>query len=79
MVKVEGKKSVDESEAILSVEWLNLPVSVSNWVLEETSNVFERSPFLGIVSWFHSSVDPFSKVTISRFHKRSETAVSFII
>ena len=70
---MEGKKGVDESEAILSVEWLNLPVSVSNWVLEETSNVFERSPFLGIISWFHSSVDPFSEITISGFHKRSNS------
>ena len=74
---MESQQGVDESEAILSMEWLNLPVSVSNWVLEEASDVFERSPFLGIVSWLHSSVDPFSKITIGGLHERSDSDVSY--
>ena len=75
---MEGQQGVDESEAVLSVERLNLPVGVSHWVLEEASNIFERSPFLGIVSWLHSSIHPLCEVAVGGLHQGSARSVSRI-
>ena len=75
---MEGQQGVDESEAVLAVEWLDLPVSVSHWVLKEASNIFERSPFLGIVPWLHSSIDPLCQVAVSGLHQRPANTVSSI-
>jgi hypothetical protein len=53
------------------VKGCDLPEHVSEWVLGETSNVFEGSPFLGLVSGFLHVQDKFSDVTISFFNKSS--------
>ena len=47
------------------MEWLDLPVSIPNWVLEEASNVFEGSPLLSIVSWLFHCVYELAEISIS--------------
>ena len=71
LVHVEAKQHVHETDAVLRVEWINLPVGVSNGVLEEASDVFEGSPFLSVVSRLLPCVDEFAEVTVSLFHQGS--------
>ena len=42
------------SKSVLLSHWLKFPVNVSNWVFSQSGEVFERSPFLGHVSWLFS-------------------------
>ena len=65
LVEMEDQNCIHEAETVLIVEWLNLPVSVSDWILEEASDVFEGSPFLRIVSWLLHGVNELAKVAIS--------------
>lgn len=48
------KKNPDESDSVLSVEWLDFPVDVSSGVLEESGDVLESSPLLSHISWLSS-------------------------
>ena len=68
LVEMEDKNRIHKAETVLIVEWLNLPVSISEWILEESSNVFKGSPFLSIISWLFHRVDELSEITISRLH-----------
>ena len=70
LVEMEDQNCIHEAETVLIVEWLNLPVSVSDWILEEASDVFEGPPFLWIVSWLFRCVDEFGQVSIGRLHLR---------
>ena len=63
--QVESHKEVHNSESILSVEWLHLPVGVTNWVFVEARDVLEGSPFLAEVSWLVDFIDELSEVTLS--------------
>ena len=65
LVEMEYEEAVHETDAVLRVERINFPVSVSNWVLKESSNVFEGSPSLCIVSWLLCCVDKLSEISIS--------------
>ena len=62
---MEDQKAVHETNTVLGMEWVNLPVGVSDWVLEEASNVFEGSPLLGIVSWLFHCVYEFAEIAVS--------------
>ena len=79
LVKVEDQKAVHESNTVLGMEWVNLPVGISDWVLEEASDVFERSPSLGIVTRLFSVVDKFSKVAVSILGQGSSDHISALI
>ena len=54
------------------MEGAQLPVSVTNWVFEETSNVLEGSPLLGVVAGLLCVQDKLGEVTVSLFSKRSK-------
>ena len=53
-----------ETNTVLSVEWLHFPVQIAHGVLEEASDVFERSPSLSVVSRLLSVVDELEKVAV---------------
>ena len=71
LVEVEDQKAVHESNTVLGMEWVNLPVGISDWVLEEASDVFEGSPLLCIVSWFFHCVYKFAEITVGGLHQSS--------
>ena len=68
---VEDDHAPEESNTILSVERLDLPVSIAEGVLEEASNVFECSPSLGLVSGLFGVVYELAEVSISVLSQRS--------
>ena len=63
--QVESYQEVDNSESILSVEWLHLPVGVTKWVLVEARDVLEGSPSLTIISWLVDIIDKLAEVALS--------------
>lgn len=71
LVQVEDQEQPDETNTILLVEWLNLPVKISEGVLEEASNILECSPLLGHIARLSSGSDKLCKVAISLLGKSS--------
>ena len=71
LVEVEDQEAVHESNTVLRMEYVNLPVGVSDWVLEEASNVFEGSPLLCIVSWLFHCVYELAEISICLLHQCS--------
>ena len=61
-----------ESDTVLSVEGLDLPVDVADWVLEEASNVLKGSPALSIVSRLLCLVHELGEVAIGVLGKSSD-------
>ena len=45
-----NKADPDDSDAILLVERIQLPVSVPDWIFVEAGDVLKSSPFLGVVT-----------------------------
>jgi len=76
LVQVPNEENPDDSDAILLVERIQLPVSVPNWIFVEASDVFKSSPFLGVVTRLLSIEDEFTKVSVSLFSERSKYGVS---
>lgn len=62
----------DDSHSVVSTVGLSLPVHVSDGVLEESSNVFECSPSLGLISWLLLCVNKLGEVTVSFFCEGSK-------
>ena len=60
-------KDPDDSDSVVSAVGVGLPVHVSNGVLEESSNVFECSPSLSLISRLLLSVNELGEVTVSFF------------
>ena len=77
--EMEDDHAPEESHAVLPMEWLCFPVDIAQGVLEEASNVFERSPSLGIVTRLFSVVDKFEKVAISILGQGSSDHISALI
>ena len=77
--EMENDHAPEETHAVLPVEWLCFPVDVAQGVLEEASDVFERSPSLGIVTRLFSVVDKFSKVAVSILGQGSSDHISALI
>ena len=71
------EEDVYDSNSVLVVKTSHLPESVSKWILEESGNVFEGSPFLCHISGFSSFSDEFCKIAISLLGKSS--AIIFLI
>lgn len=65
MVKVEDEKQPGESDSVLGVKRLHFPVDVAEWVLKESGDVLEGSPFLGHISWLSSGGNKLGKISIS--------------
>ena len=69
---MEPKADPHETDSVGLMEGLSLPVYVTSGVLEETSNVFKRSPFLGLISGFLEVSNKFVEVTVSLFCEGSK-------
>lgn len=65
-----------ESDPVLSVEGINLPEDVAEWVLEEPSNVLESSPFLGHISGLSCCVHELAIIAIGFLGKCSLVRLS---
>lgn len=61
----------DEADAVLLVERLNFPIKITEWVLEETSNIFECSPLLCHITRLSCGIHELSEITVSLLGKRS--------
>jgi hypothetical protein len=57
----------DDSHSVVGTVGLGLPVHVSEGVLEESSNVFECSPSLGLISRFLLGINELGEVTVGFF------------
>lgn len=64
LVQVPDQEYVDNSDSILVSKSSNFPEGVTEWVLEESSEVFECSPFLCHVSWLLGLSNELSVITI---------------
>jgi len=74
--KMEDNHTPEETDTVLSVERLHLPVHVAEGILEEAGNVLERSPSLGLVTRFLGVVDEFAEVAIGVLGQSSVTRSS---
>ena len=63
--EMESNQEVENSEPILSVEWIKLPVYIAKWIFVEARNVFGNSISLSIISWFVHVLHKFGEVSIS--------------
>ena len=72
LVEVEDQQCVCNAEAVLSREARQLPVGVTEWVLEEPGDVFVGSPSLGPVSRLVGLLNHLGEVAISLLGKGSE-------
>ena len=70
---MESEADPHESHSVGLVKGVSLPVDVSSGVLKETSDVFERSPFLGFVSWLFEIGNELVEVTVSVLRESSKT------
>lgn len=72
LVQVPDKEDVDNSDSVLVSKGGNFPEGVTEWILEESGEVFECSPFLCHVSWLLSLSYELSVITISLLGQSSE-------
>ena len=70
------EEDVYDSNSVLVVKTSHLPESVSKWILKESGDVFECSPFLCHISGFSSFSDELCEITISLLGKRSTIILS---
>lgn len=68
---MENEEAPNETDAVLLVEWLNLPIKITEWVLEEASNIFECSPLLCHIARLSCGIHELSEITISFLGKSS--------
>ena len=64
LVQVPDQEDVDNSNSVLVSKSGNFPEGVTEWVLEESGEVFECSPFLCHVSWLLGLSNELSVITI---------------
>ena len=64
MVQVPDQEDVDNSNSVLIRKGGNFPEGVTEWVLEESCNILEGSPFLGHVSWLLGLGNELGVITI---------------
>ena len=71
LVEVEDEEEPEETDSVLSVEGVHLPVNIAEGVLEEPSDVLECSPLLGHITGLSCGDNKLSKITISLLSKSS--------
>jgi hypothetical protein len=71
LIEVEDEEKPDEADAVLLDQGLHLPVDITEGVLEEASNVLERSPLLSHIAGLSSGSHELAEVTISLLGQRS--------
>ena len=74
-----GNHAPKESDPVLLVEWIDLPIQVTKRILCETSHVFEGSPSLCVVKRLLCIVDELAEVAIGVFGQRSNNLNSLTI
>ena len=72
LVEVEDQQDPENSDSILIGQVGDLPEGVAEWVLEESGNVFEGSPFLGHISSLLGLSNHFAEITVCFFGECSE-------
>ena len=70
-IEMEPKEGPNKSDSVLGVERLEFPVSVGHRVLEEPSDIFEGSPFLGHVPGLVHRGDHLVEVAFCFFRQSS--------
>ena len=71
LIQVEDQQHPEEADAVLLVKGLNFPVEVSEWILEESSDVLEGSPFLCHIARLSCRDNKLSEITVSLLGKSS--------
>ena len=71
LVQMPDQEDVDNSNSVLVSKSSNFPEGVTEWVLEESSEILESSPFLGHVSWLLGLGNELSVITIGLFGQSS--------
>ena len=71
LVQVEDQEQPDETDSVLLDQGLHFPVEITEWVLEETSDVLECSPLLCHIARLSCGSNELSKVAISLLCKGS--------
>jgi hypothetical protein len=71
LVQMEDQEHIDDSDSVLARQGRDSPVSITEGVLEESRNVFESTPSLGLISRLGGTVDELTEVTISVLAKSS--------
>ena len=71
---MEANQEVHDSESVLSMENVGLPVYISEWVFVETGNILVSSPSLSIVSWLVKIINKLSEISISLFGQSTNTS-----
>lgn len=71
LVKMPDEETPDKSDSVRFMKRIQFPISVSERILEETSNVLECSPLLSHVSRLSSSHHELVEVTICLLGKGS--------
>ena len=64
MIKMPDEENVDNSNSVLVSQSSNFPEGITEWVLEESGDVLECSPFLSHISWLLGPSDELSEITI---------------
>jgi hypothetical protein len=64
LVQVPDKENVNDSNSVLVGKGSNFPEGITEWVLEESGDVLECSPFLSHISWLLGFSNEFSEITI---------------
>ena len=68
---MEDQQHPEETDAVLLVKGLYFPIEVSEWILEESSDVLECSPFLCHITRLSSCDNKLSEIAISLLCKSS--------
>ena len=68
---MEAKEEPEETDSVLGVEGVDLPVDIGEGVLKESSNVLEGSPLLCHVTGLSCGDNKLSEITISLLSESS--------
>jgi hypothetical protein len=73
---MEDQEQPDEADAVLLHQGLNFPVDITEWVLEEPSDILECSPLLSHITRLPCGLNKLSEIAISLLCESSISRVS---
>ena len=76
MIKMPDQENVDNSDSALVGKGCNFPEGIAEWVLEESGDVLECSPFLSHISWLLGPSDELGEITVSLLSEGSSNHIS---
>jgi hypothetical protein len=68
---MEDQENPDKSDSVGFMKRVYFPIDIGEWILEESSYVFEGTPFLGHVSRLSSGHHELCEVTFGLFGQSS--------